>query len=319
MIATRSLSLAMLPLMAPVAAFAQDGGHMSHGSHTAMESTMESTGEAEAETPEAPPVDHSRHAGHAPPAGPQGESPPKRDADVRALEGPAHAADLYWDEEEMAEARAQVIRSHGALLVSRFSIDRLEARIGDGADSYVWDAEYRVGGDIDGLVLSTEGAGLIDGDVRHGEAQAVWRHAINPWFDLQAGLRQDFGEESDRTHLVLGAEGLLPYWIETNARIFVSTEGDIAARLEAEHDVRISRSLILQPRAELDLAIHDAGAPDEGSHVSLGLRLRYRASALVQPYVGFDWSSELGGDGQDNLAARRVPDAAVLVGLKAMF
>lgn len=264
-------------------------------------------------------MDHANmdHPGHAmPPA----DAIPKQAVAPRALMGPDHAADAIWGGTQMAAIRRQIYAEHGGGTVSRFSIDRLEARIGEGADSYVWDGEYRSGTDMDGVVLSSEGAGLFEGDIEHAEVQAVWRHAINPWFDLQAGIRQDFGEEGERTHLVLGAEGLLPYWIETQTEFFVSTRGDIAVRIEAEHDIRMTPSLILQPRAELDLSIHDAGTPDEGSHLSLGWRLRYIGSALFQPYIGFDWAQDIGGKGANGAAqTRNIPDAAFLVGVKAMF
>lgn len=83
--------------------------------------------------------------------------------------------------------------------------------------------------------------------------------------------------------------------------------------------MRISGSLVLQPRAELDLSIHDAGEPDQDSHLSLGLRLRYRGTALVQPYLGFEWNRDLDGGDVNSIAAPQIPDAALLVGLKAMF
>ncbi len=264
-------------------------------------------------------MDHASmdHSGHAmPPA----NSILQRPVDARALMRPDNAADAIWGGTQMAASRRQIYAEHGGGIVSRFSIDRLETRIGDGAESYVWDAEFRIGGDMDGVVLSSEGSGLFDDGIEHAEVQAVWRHAVNAWFDLQAGVRQDFGEEGERTHFVLGAEGLLPYWIETNARLFVSADGDVAARIEVEHDIRITPTLILQPRAELDLSIHDAGSPDEGSHLSLGLRLRYNVSALLQPYIGFDWAQELeGGESGVGADSVKVPDAALLLGLKAMF
>lgn len=315
MIARRTLPLALLALTAPVAGAAQDHDHGAHSPQHAAE-TME---EQQAETSHVDHVDNGPHAHHAPRAMVEDEIPPRRDADARALSGPTNAADAVWDAGEMAAARRQLVHEHGALTVSRFSIDRLEARIGKGADSYLWDAEYRTGGDMDGLVLSTEGVGLFAADVEHGEVQAVWRHAIGAWFDLHAGLRQDFGAEGGRTHLVIAAEGLLPYWIETRTQMFVSTNGDVSGRIEAEHDMRISGSLVLQPRAELDLSIRDAGEADQNSHLSLGLRLRYRATALVQPYLGFEWNRDLDGGDVNSIVAPQRPDAALLVGLKAMF
>ena len=61
----------------------------------------------------------------------------------------------------------------------------------------------------------------------------MWSHAIDPWFDLQAGVRYD---SPDTRGPVLGVQGLAPYWIEVDAAAFLSDQGDLTARIEAEHD-----------------------------------------------------------------------------------
>src|SRR5690606_23672099 len=105
----------------------------------------------------------------------------------------------------------------------------------------------------------------------------LWSHAIGPWFDFQAGVRLD-AEPETRGHFVLGLQGLAPYWIEVDAAAFVSDKGDVTARAKAEHDVRITRGLILQPRAELNFSLQDSPRRHLGSGLTtaeLGLRLRY--------------------------------------------
>src|SRR3712207_8065345 len=52
----------------------------------------------------------------------------------------------------------------------------------------------------------------------------------------------------ERAHLVLGVQGLAPYWFEVDGAVFLSDEGDLTARFEAEHDVRLTQRLILQDR-----------------------------------------------------------------------
>ena len=129
------------------------------------------------------------------------------------------------------------------------------------------------------------------------ELQALWSHAIGPWFDLQTGARIDVGPGEERAHLVLGVQGLAPYWIEIDAAAFLSDQGDVTARIEAEHDVRITQSLILQPRAELDFALQDIPAERIGSglvSVALGARLRYQVTPLFAPYVGVEYETSAG-------------------------
>lgn len=45
-----------------------------------------------------------------------------------------------------------------------------------------------------------------------------------------------------RTCLVAGIQGLAPYWVHVDAAAFLSDKGEVTARLEAEHDVRITQS-----------------------------------------------------------------------------
>jgi copper resistance protein B len=197
----------------------------------------------------------------------------------------------------MEQARRELGREHGGLPAYRFFFDRLEAQISEGSERYLFDAQAWYGGDIDKLWLKAEGHGTFGGEFEGAELQALWSHAIGPWFDLQTGLRYDAGPREDRAHLVVGAQGLAPYWIEIDAAAFLSDEGDLTARVEAEHDVRITQSLILQPRAEIDFSLRDIPAESIGSGVvsaALGLRLRYQVTQLFAPYLGVEYETSLG-------------------------
>src|SRR5690606_5007876 len=56
-----------------------------------------------------------------------------------ALSGPEHAADTIFDAEDMAAAREQLRIEHGAFRTQMVLADRIEARAGDGDESFVWD------------------------------------------------------------------------------------------------------------------------------------------------------------------------------------
>ena len=166
----------------------------------------------------------------------------------------------------------------------------------EGRDGYFVNAEGWYGGDIDKLWLKTEIEGEYGRKPAQAELQALWSHAIDPWFDLQAGVRLD-AQPDTRGHLVVGLEGLTPYWIEVDAAAFLSDKGDITARVKAEHDVRITQKLILQPRAELDFALQDVPRRQMGSGLSaaeLGLRLRYQFVPQFAPYVGVNYERAFG-------------------------
>ncbi len=175
-------------------------------------------------------------------------------------------------------------------------IDRLEGVWPEeGDESLLWDAQGWWGGDLSKLWWKSEGD-IEDGDVGDAELQLLYSRAITAFFDVQAGVRQDL-EPDSRTYAVLGLQGLAPYWFELDAAAFVSEEGDVSARLEAEYDLLLTQRLVLQPRAETEVAFEDDPERGLGSGftgVDLGLRLRYEIRRELAPYIGVEWSRALG-------------------------
>lgn len=236
------------------------------------------------------------HAGHAM-GPPDSASPQPGSAPAAALAGPAHAADAHWGQSAMERGRNILREEHGSMPATKFLVDRAEARFQDGRDAYLFDLQAWYGGDTDKLWLKSEVEGPIGGKREHAEFQALWSHAITPWFDLQAGGRLDSQPGPNRTHLALGVQGLAPYWWEVEGTMFFSNKGEVTARAEAEYDLRITQKLILQPRVEVELAAEDIPELGIGSGLgegSLGLRLRYQISPLVAPYIGVEYEHSFG-------------------------
>lgn len=250
--------------------------------------------------------------------------PPEDPLPTAALSGPRHAADLVFGTGAMAAARQTLVRENGDVRTTAVILDRLEAGLRDDEESYLWDVQGWSGGDINRFWWKSEGEGDFGGGLEEAELQALYSRAITPFWDVQAGVRQDFRPDGeDTTHLVLGLQGLAPYWWEIDAAAFLSTEGDLTARVEAEYDQRITQRLILQPRLEIDASASDIPKLEIGSGLSsveAGLRLRYEFRKEFAPYVGVEWSRAL-GDTADCIEARggEADDTRLLLGLKAWF
>lgn len=250
--------------------------------------------------------------------------PPEAPLPAAALGGPVHAADFVFGAEAMAAARQTLVHENGDVRTTAVIIDRLEAGFGDDEESYLWDVQGWSGGDINRFWWKSEGEGDFDDGLEEAELQALYSRAVTPFWDMQAGVRQDFRPDGeDTTHLVLGIQGLAPHWWEVDAAAFLSTDGDLTARVEAEYDQRLTQRLILQPRLEIDLSASDIPELEVGSGLSsveAGLRLRYEFRKEFAPYVGVEWSRSF-GDTADYIEVRggEADDIRFVVGLKAWF
>lgn len=246
---------------------------------------------------------HDAHAGHDmaqmpaeepvdPSPGPTIELPPPDDAGS----GPPRAADAIWGAEAMAPSRAALKREHGSTITSWVQADRLEYQARAGHDGLLWDLQGYYGTPTSKLWLKSEGEAALGEGVEDAEIQALWSKAVAPYWDLQAGLRQDLAGQTD-THAVIGIQGLAPYMFEVDAALFLSQRGDLTARIEAEVDQRITQKLILQPRIEVSLAAQDNPVRKVGAgidKIEAGLRLRYEIVPEFAPYIGIEQGWKLG-------------------------
>ena len=228
----------------------------------------------------------------------------------------------------MAAANRAMRDEHGGMRFSQILFNLAEVQVRDGRDGYRWDGEGWFGGDIHRLVVKSEGEGDFGRNIKSAEVQALYAKAIDPYWNLQAGVRQDLGSGAERTYAVVGVEGLAPYWFDVEGSVFLSNTGDVLARAEAWYDQRITQRLVLQPRVELNLAAQDVPANRIGAGLSsteLGLRLRYEVAREFAPYVGLSYMHANTATARYSRARReRSVDAdtgglAVAVGIRGWF
>ncbi|MFY7853993.1 copper resistance protein B [Sphingomonas hankookensis] len=208
-----------------------------------------------------------------------------------------HAADSVYGADAMAMGRHHLQQHHGGQNFNQVLLNLAEYQFRNGRDGYRWDGEAWFGGDINRLFVKTEGEGAFREGLESAEVQALYSRAIGPYFNLQAGVRQDLGPSPKRTYATVGFEGLAPGWFEVEGALFLSNKGDVLGRLEGYYDQRITQRLILQPRAELNFAAQDVPENRIGSGLSnaeLGLRLRYEVRREFAPYLGVSWDRRFG-------------------------
>jgi copper resistance protein B len=187
-------------------------------------------------------------------------------------------------------------------------VDQLEYQHVESSSALKWNATAWVGGDIDRLWLRTEGE-RQQGKTHKAELQALWGHAISPWWELVGGLRQDFKPGSGQAWAAFGIQGTPLYGLELQATAYAGERQQSALRLEAAYAILLSNRWILEPNLEANFFGRNDAGREQGAGLAdseVGLRLRYEISRGFAPYVGVSFerlhgnrASQAREDGED--------------------
>ena len=218
-----------------------------------------------------------------------------------------------------AEEPAVVHDAHEAMLFNRI---QLEVDYAD-RNGGLWNGHLDgwIGGDVDRLWIRAAGE-IADGEVEKAELQLFYGRNVHPFWDLLVGVRQDV-EPDDETWLAAGVVGLAPYFFETEATAWLSTEGDVAARFEQSLDIPVTQKLIAEPHLELNLYAQDMPKRGIGagfSSIEAGLQLRYEITRKFAPYLDLVWERKLGETASlARAAGDSVDDTTLRIGLRTWF
>jgi len=153
-----------------------------------------------------------------------------------------------------------------------------------------WEGFGWYGGDSEKVWVKTEGE-WSDGDLEEAELQVLYSRNIARFWDFQAGVRHDFRPDPTN-YLAVALVGLAPYFFEVDASAFVSDEGDLSFRGEAEYDLLLTQRLILTPYGEVNIFANDVPEQQVGSGISnvdTGVKLRYEVRRKFAPYIDFNY------------------------------
>src|SRR5215831_11980066 len=174
--------------------------------------------------------------------------------------------------------------------------NQLEGRWNGSNSQFRWDGQGWAGTDYDKLWTKSEGT-VSNGALDDGQHQFLYSRAITTYFDLQGGLRSDLDSRPTRNWAALGIQGLAPYFFDLELAGFVSSQGHLAAKLEASYDLLITQRLILQSQIELNLYSKSDPARLVGagfSDIDTGLRVRYEFDRKFAPYIGVVYQGKFG-------------------------
>jgi copper resistance protein B len=228
----------------------------------------------------------------------------------------------YWGAEAMHRAHEAMMKEQPAPLYGAVKMDLAEYQFGRAGDSWRWEGEGWLG-DANRLWVRSRGEGPVGSRLEDAEVEVAYSRAVSPWWNLQAGMKQDIRPTPARTHAMLAVQGLAPYRFEILVAAYLSDTGQWTGRIEATAEERITRRFVLQPRAELLLSAQDMPAQRLGAGLTsaeAGLRLRYEVTRKFAPYLGVSWLWTTGRTAQDRRIDGQSPAARTLVlGIKSWF
>jgi copper resistance protein B len=236
---------------------------------------------------QAPPDPHAGHVHPAPPAAPPA-GPPAEPAGLPPSIRPLTDADRAA---AFPDVGGHAV--HDDVVRAFVLADELEWRGGGDRDGAHWDLDGWIGKDIRRLWFRTEG--ILEGDrLDEAHAHVLYGHAFAPWWEVVAGVRQDFDPGSAQTLAAVGIQGFAPYRIDLEITGYLGGNGHTQLRVDAANDLRLTRRWIVQSRVEATLN----GKPDAQrllgtglTSLETGLRFRYEIRRELAPYAGLVWRS----------------------------
>ncbi len=202
-------------------------------------------------------------------------------------------------------------------------LDQLEVRKTGGTDPIVAEGFLWIGKDLNKFWLNVD-AEKVGSKVEELETQALYSRGIATYWDFQVGWRRDHKPAKEtRDWLVVGFNGLAPYFFDVDAQLFLGENGRGAARLSAEYEMLFTQRLRLIPEFTVNAYTRNDPAVGKGSGLSdlnLGLRLAYQVKREFEPYVGVNWNRKFGKTAdyaRDEGAAAQ--NTQLVLGVRAWF
>jgi copper resistance protein B len=211
--------------------------------------------------------------------------------------------------------------THDRRITAFVLFDQLEWQGGERGGLSI-DTKSWIGGDLHRLWLRGEGESS-DGRPENAQVHAMYGRSFARWWDVVAGVRQDFRPGSPQAWFAIGVQGLAPQWFEIEATGYLGRAGRTHARVEVEYELLITNRVVLQPLLEAELYGKSDPARGIGAGLSAldaGMRLRYEVRRELAPYVGLTWHRALFGTADYARAdGAEVGRVRVAVGLRTWF
>ena len=179
------------------------------------------------------------------------------------------------------------------------------------------------GTDSNRIRLRTEGSAQTkdDKEIDSLSSLAYWK-PLSIFWNGEAGVAYD--TENDNAAIMAGIVGTAPYFIETDARAYLYTDGQLRLDLGAEYEWRLDQHWVVIPEVGLTAFSkddHDNGITKGFNEMETEVRLTYETfSRQLAPYVGVSYETALGkARGQRRQENESVDSNSLTAGVNSGF
>ncbi|WP_352311110.1 copper resistance protein B [Psychrobacter sp. W2-37-MNA-CIBAN-0211] len=190
-------------------------------------------------------------------------------------------------------------------------------------DQINFEATGWYGTDSNRIRLRTEGSAQTkdDKEIDSLSSLAYWK-PLSIFWNGEAGVAYD--TENDNAALMAGIVGTAPYFIETDARAYLYTDGQLRLDLGAEYEWRLDQHWVVIPEVGLTAFSkddHDNDITKGFNEMEAEVRLTYETfSRQLAPYVGVSYETALGkARGQRRQENESVDSSSLTAGVKFWF
>ncbi|MCH1783534.1 copper resistance protein B [Psychrobacter glaciei] len=164
-----------------------------------------------------------------------------------------------------------------------------------------FEAQGWYGTDSNRVTLRSEGSAQTkdEKEINSLTSLAYWK-PLGIFWNGEAGIA--YNTENDKSAIMAGIVGTAPYFVETDARAYLYTDGQVQLDLGTAYEWRLDQRWVVRP--ELELTAFSKDDTDNGitkgfNEFGAEVRLAYETfSRQLAPYVGFSYESAL-GDARD--------------------
>ena len=190
-------------------------------------------------------------------------------------------------------------------------------------DQINFEATGWYGTDSNRIRLRMEGSAQTkdDKEIDSLSSLAYWK-PLSIFWNGEAGVAYD--TENDNAAIMAGIVGTAPYFIETDARAYLYTDGQLRLDLGAEYEWRLDQHWVVIPEVGLTAFSkddHDNGITQGFNEMDAEVRLTYETfNRQLAPYVGVSYETALGkARGQRRQENESVDSSSLTAGVKFWF